>query len=307
MTVPCPTCGVQVTVPVQPANYFVRHWRGELPLGVSIWVNGLLLSMLLTVATKALISMDDSFSLKVIAKLTLLLYATAIAGTVWQLVGIWRSALSYGGSSFRAMLAKIAVVIGLLHFLFLCYATYLPQSQNLVDIINGDRLLPPYEIRTLFGGTEVEFRGGIRAGCSEELEEALAAAPQAKVLRIESPGGRLAEAKKMIRLVRERDLITFTSEQCQSAAPLVLMAGRQRIVGVGARVGFHAGRLPGATAGQVKEMADLVRSTMELAGVSEQFISRVLATPPNQMWYPTFREMLAAGVVTRQSFGHAAP
>lgn len=42
---------------------------------------------------------------------------------------------------------------------------------------------------------------------------------------------------------------------------------------------------------------------MHSAGASEQFIKRVLATPSNQMWYPTFEEMLAAGVVTSQSFG----
>jgi hypothetical protein len=46
-----------------------------------------------------------------------------------------------------------------------------------------------------------------------------------------------------------------------------------------------------------------VRTTMHSAGASEQFIKRVLATPSNQMWYPTFEEMLGAGVVTSQSFG----
>src|SRR5205807_1486191 len=48
---------------------------------------------------------------------------------------------------------------------------------------------------------------------------------------------------------------------------------------------------------------NLVRTTMQSAGASEQFIKRVLATPSNQMWYPTFNEMLAARVVTSQSLG----
>lgn len=105
----------------------------------------------------------------------------------------------------------------------------------------------------------------------------------------------------MIQLVRERGLITYTSDYCLSAAALVLMSGKERVVAMGAKIGFHAGTLPGATAEQQQAMDSLVRTTMQSAGVSEPFINRVLATPSQQMWYPAFEEMQGARVVTSQS------
>jgi hypothetical protein len=103
--------------------------------------------------------------------------------------------------------------------------------------------------------------------------------------------------------VRQRNLTTYTSEYCLSAATLVLMAGKERVIAANAKVGFHAGSFPGLTPEQHREMDLFIRSTMQSAGVGEQFINRVLATPSDQMWYPAFEEMKMAGVVTSQSFG----
>jgi hypothetical protein len=81
------------------------------------------------------------------------------------------------------------------------------------------------------------------------------------------------------------------------------MSGKERVVAMGAKVGFHAGNFPGATAEQKLEMDNIVRKTMQAAGVSEEFINHVLDTPSAQMWYPTFEEMRGARVVTSQSLG----
>ena len=107
----------------------------------------------------------------------------------------------------------------------------------------------------------------------------------------------------MMQLVRQRNLITYTSEYCLSAATLVLMAGKERVIAANAKVGFHAGSFPGLTVEQQREADDLVRSTMQSAGVSQRFIDRVIATPADQMWYPSFEEMRINGVVTSQSYG----
>ncbi len=282
-------------------NYFIRHWRGELSLGVSYWANGFLGTFLVLLAANTLAAMRNTADLKLLAGLSLFVYALAIVASVWQFVGVWRSAsnhVSRGGQSSWATLAKVLVVIGALNCIGLFWKSYIPQSAEMARIMAGDVRTPPYKIRVLPGGTEVEFRGGFRAGCAKELEGILSAVPQAKVLHVESIGGRINEANKMMQLVRDRGLTTYTSEQCLSAATLVLMSGKERVVEVNARVGFHAGTLPGATVEQQRAMDNLVRSTMRSAGVSEQFTSRVLATPSDQMWYPTFDEMLKAGVIT---------
>lgn len=296
---------VRSVATVRRANYFVRHWRGELSLGISYWVNGLLVGLIVLLAANGVAATRD-MSLRLWAALPLVVYATAIVASTWQFVGVWRSASNHvarGGQAGWATMAKVIVALGVVNSCGLIWRTYIPQSLELVNIIAGDSRFPAYKISVLPGGTEVEFRGGLRAGCAKELERILMAVPQAKVLHIESPGGRIGEAERMIQLVRERGLTTYTSEQCLSAATLVLLSGKERVIAADAKVGFHAGSLPGATDEQQRGMDSLVRSIMQSAGISDKFITRVLATPPDQMWYPVFDEMLEARVVTSRSFG----
>jgi hypothetical protein len=211
--------------------------------------------------------------------------------------------VSRGGKSTWATIAQIAVVLGWLHFVALTINTYIPQTAEMVRIVAGDKAIPAYTISVLPGGTELEFRGGLRAGCARDLQKILSAVPQAKVLHIESIGGRMSEARTMVKLIHDRGLTTYSSDYCMSAATLVLMAGKERVIGTGAKIGFHAGKLPGATAEQQSEIDNLTRSTMAASGISEHFIARVIATPSDQMWYPTYEEMLAAGVITSQTAG----
>src|SRR5690606_13459698 len=73
-------------------NYFVRHWRGELSLPVSWWINGFILNLVLGGLSATLFASQEEFlSPRVILFLlfiNLLIY-------VWQIVGIWRSAKYY--------------------------------------------------------------------------------------------------------------------------------------------------------------------------------------------------------------------
>ena len=290
----------------KPANYFVRHWRGELTLRRAYWVNGFAFVVLMSVVHTILSISIDTLSLRIYALLSILLSGIRLTGSIWQIVGVWRSAelhVSRGGKSWWADLAKLVVIISLLRLISGGIDSGLPQTAELVSIIAGDNGVPSYTVRVLPGGTELEFRGGLRAGCAEDLERIAQAVPQAKVLQINSPGGRVSEAKKIMKLVRSRGLTTYASQQCASAATLILMAGKERVVAAGAKVGFHAGRISGATAEMRTEMDRIFRMTMQEAGVSEDFIQHVLATPSTGMWYPSFAEMEQAGVVTTRSLG----
>jgi hypothetical protein len=290
--------------PLKRGNYLVRHWRGQLSLGVSYWVDGLLATFVVGIVAAVVGSIQTD--LRTQSALMLLVFAFAVIASIWQSVGVWRSASNHfarGGTLFWAGVAKVMVIVGFLSTSVLIWQTYIPQSAEFLSIIRGDTNVPAYQIQVLPGGTEIEFRGGLRAGSARELERILSAVPRAKVLHIESPGGRIAEAKQMMRLVHQRSLTTYTSEYCLSAATLVLMAGKERVIAADAKVGFHAGSFPGLTPEQQSEMNQVVRATMQSAGVSEEFTDRVLATPADQMWYPSFEEMKMNGVVTSQSFG----
>ncbi len=288
------------------SNYLVRHWRGELPLPVSYWVNGILGCLLVAILSGVVSAFDATGGLKAAAAAGILLYALTFAVSVWQIVGTWRSASNHagrGGNAAWAGLAKLVLVLGAVNLVRLTASTTVPQIVEYSNILAGDTKLPPYEIRVLPGGKEVEFRGAIRAGSAKELDRILTAVPQAKVLHINSIGGRIQEAKDMAKLVRDRRLTTYTSEECLSAATLVFIAGKERVIGARGKLGFHRGSLPGMTELQRRACDESNREIMRSAGVSDDFINHVLATAPENMWYPSVEELRHAGVITSQSFG----
>jgi hypothetical protein len=281
-------------------NYLTRHWRGELSLGVSYWVNGFLANLVAVLGVAILIPVENQIDLRIASALFLCVFAGIIAITVWQLVGIWRSAsrhVSRGGTQAWAAIAKILVLLGVFSTILLVWYSYIPQSKEFLSILSGDTGLPPYKIQALPGGTEIEFRGGLRAGCARDLQRVLAANPKAEALDIESFGGRIGEARKMIQLIHTHGLATYTTQYCVSAAAFVLISGKERRIARKARVGFHTGRFPGATFYQRVLLNDIDGRMMRSAGVSEQFIMRVLATPPDKLWYPTSKEMLEARAI----------
>jgi hypothetical protein len=288
------------------SNYFARHWRGELPLPVSYWVNGTLGFLLVAFSRGVLSALEPTGSLKAAVAAGIILYGLSFAVSVWHIVGTWRSASNHaerGGRAAWAALTKVVLVLGTANLLRFTAATTVPQIVECANILAGDTKLPPYEIRVLPGGDEVEFNGGIRAGSGKELERVLMAVPQAKVLHVNSMGGRIREAERMAELVRKRGLTTYTSEQCLSAATLVFISGKERVVSSRAKIGFHQAWLPGMTEQQRRASDQALRQTMLLAGVSDDFITHVLETSHESMWYPTMQEMRHAGVITSESFG----
>jgi hypothetical protein len=295
------------SVPIMPArkgNYFARHWRGDLSLGVSYWGNGFLVTFLFVVVAVVVGVAGQSASLRLVAVLCIAMWLVWLALVVWQIVGTWRSAGHHearGGKRGWANAARFFLVIGCLNVIGTLWTTVVPQVAEYCRILTGDTSFPAYQVRVLPNGNEVEFRGGLRAGSASELERILKAVPQAKVLRINSIGGRIAEAQKMARVVRERGLSTYTSEYCLSAATLVFIAGKERVVGEGAKLGFHSGSFPGLDAEQLKQVNEEWLQAMRSAGISEWFISQAFSTANADMWYPTVEELRRANVITRES------
>lgn len=283
-------------------NYLIQHWRGELTLAVSYWLNGILATGFVAVTAGVVSAVQETVNLKVTAALLIFIYCLGIAVSLWQIVGTWRSASNHvgrGGKPVWALLAKIALVLGILNLGTITAITIVPQIGEFSRIIAGDTSIPAYETGVYPGdGTQVYFRGGLRAGSAKAFERILRLAPRAEILSINSVGGRLREAQEMARLVRERRLLTVTSEECLSAATLVFISGRERAAAARAKVGFHRGTLPGITVEQQRASDELIREMMRSAGISDTFIDRVLATSSEELWFPSIEEMRRAGVVT---------
>jgi hypothetical protein len=94
------------------ADYVYRHWRGELSLPVSYWLNGCLLSVTLNALGRVTVE-SSAWQLQVFGASLALLGIPIIA--VWQLIGIYRSA--NGKLGIWSKLAKGSVVFGWLRLI----------------------------------------------------------------------------------------------------------------------------------------------------------------------------------------------
>ena len=90
----------------QKENFFVRFWNGQLSLPMSYWGVGvgigLIYGFLVGMLTLSLGMSDDA------------MWGFIIPFQIYTVVGIWRSSDRYKGPKFWAILAKIAIVIGII-------------------------------------------------------------------------------------------------------------------------------------------------------------------------------------------------
>lgn len=293
------------------SNYFVRHWRGELSLGISYWLNGgVFTSLAVVILTAAVeVMVKDGYTLRTIslASLSILLFSV-IAG-LWSLVGIWRSAnhhVARGGKAGWASAARIGVVFGTLAMTGQLFATIIPQVKELALIASGNDPIGTISIKIAVNGQSAIINGMFGEGSAAEVERILDAAPGVTSLVLNSAGGRLHEAKRLASVVQSRALNTYVEGQCASACTYVFLAGRDRAATPNAQIGFHRPSFPGLDADAQQAMTRGMLDVYRAANLPEMFIQRIAKTPPEGMWYPTRDELIAAHVITRVSLGGEA-
>ncbi|RDI60161.1 hypothetical protein [Microvirga subterranea] len=290
---------------VKSNNFIARHWRGEFPLWVSYWIFGFLANvaaLVFAAGVSAALSSSQGYNpINVLGTLVLVWTGICLI-LVWQLVGIWRSAnrhVERGRWRLWAGLAKLAVILGLLQVAVEFNQTGYPQIREATRMaFLDDPDIPAYAIRIMRNGTEVEVSGGFKYGLNEDFERILKAAPQVKVVHLNSDGGRLGEAEKLYRSIKDRNLITYTAARCASACTLAFAAGRERWIHPTGRLGFHAPTFPGMKAGEARNASSTQRALMVSSGMASDFVSRALSTPNESMWFPKHEELTAARVVT---------
>lgn len=297
--------------PPRGRNYLVRHWQGDLPLGVSYWVNlvllGLAWQILVAIGAAALTATRPSLAIdhRTAILLTILVIAP-LPVMAWQVVGTWRSSDRHkgrGGKQGWAIAAKVMLVLGGLRAGVELGASTIPTTVNAWRHATLMAGLPPAEFIALRAGREIEFRGGVHPGSAERLQAFLDQHPQARVLHLESPGGDLSQGHAMAAVVRARGLDTYVRGICASACTQVFLAGRDRWLKQGGRLGFHAPRAVAAgTEGAM--LVEEERLRLRRAGIPDWFVARAYAAQGDALWLPTAEELLRAGFATEVTEGH---
>jgi len=118
-------------------------------------------------------------------------------------------------------------------------------------------------------------------------------------IRLNSPGGNLAEGAKLAAAIKFAKIATVVpnDRQCASACFLAFAGGEQRYASRSARIGVHGASEMGAeTNDATAATVGMVRLAKSL-GVPDGILGEMAATPPDQVFWLSANDLLSMNVV----------
>lgn len=175
-----------------------------------------------------------------------------------------------------------------------------PTLVEMWNIYTGDEDLNQLAVRVGADGRTLYVEGSYGLGGAELVRRALDANPGIRTVVLAGPGGRLSVGFDLYEMFHERKLATRVDDECASACTIAFLGGVERSISPGGRLGFHRGSFPGLGDNDLYETnRDLRRFLLSVARLAPQFVDRVFATPPDDIWVPTPQELLAGRVINR--------
>lgn len=150
----------------------------------------------------------------------------------------------------------------------------------------------------------VTLNGDITDGDTDAAEALIRAANDSdrlvSAVRLDSPGGSLAEAVKLSDLIRRAKLPTIVAagSRCASACFIVFAAGLEKLASYDAMIGVHGvsdkfGNETARTAAATISMARIVSTY----GVPPRIIGQMIATPAHDIAWLTPDDLRAMGAI----------
>jgi len=289
-------------------NYLKLHWRGNLSLAQSFWVNLVLLFLLFGILERFLFPPYIEDELAVTGGVIAYIIVVKLIVYPWQVVGVLRSCdLRFKSDTGRlwATAAQVALVVSLAATLIATIEIY-QSLQGFKRNLMLKEAIPPeplYSLDLIKQNKLIHLRGPFEIGITNSVEDLIDQHPEITGIILDSEGGQIYEGRGLARLIRENRLQTFSLEKCLSACTTAFIAGTTRSLGTNARLGFHQYKtyslIPSINIDneQAKDMAIFVKQ-----GVSPEFLEKVFIRPPEEMWWPDIDELLSAGVVHQTGF-----
>jgi hypothetical protein len=214
----------------------------------------------------------------------------------WMAIGNWRAAGAHMRRTRRRFWPLMARGILIAHAVVLAIVVIPKLSLNF-QIGAGVDSFGTFEIvRT--APRELLFQGELVDNVPGEVSAALRAAPEIEWIRLESTGGWVGTARELANMISANGIKTRVWDECSSVCFLAFMSADVRAISPRARIGLHAYLMPSGMGILADSEMDNDRQFFIHRGVSEEFLDKAFATPPDDMWYPSFEELIEAGVVT---------
>jgi hypothetical protein len=228
-----------------------------------------------------------------------LLCVAASAFAIYQMGLLTIAARRVGGRlAFAATSAAAAVAIIAIGALLVDRAV--PALVEMAIIYTGDTELNKLAVRVGPDGDTLYVEGSYGLGGEELVRRALDHNPGIRTVVLAGPGGRISVGFELYEMFRERKLATRVDDECASACTFAFLGGVERSISPGGQLGFHRGSFPGLSDNDMYESnRDLRRFLLNHARLTPQFVDRVIATPPDEIWVPTPQELLAGRVINR--------
>lgn len=283
-------------------SWIARHWRGELRLGVSWWLNCVALTLLLYwlipwIARTSGLAAGQSASTYT-AMLGLIVLQIGII-PLWQMVGLWQATDRSLRTTDRIVAARLGQVAAVLFTLLIATRGLVAGAEQVIAARVAWALGPyQYQVSLLPGAREIELSGGLGFGASAAVESLLADNPGVRRIRLNSGGGALSEGVRLREIIIAHGLDTYSSRECSSACVSAFVGGRLRILQRGARMGFHLPRnwTPLAT-GPVSPLYLGELRYFQQRGVPGWFLDNWIRSG-QKFWYPTGFQLQRAGIVS---------
>jgi hypothetical protein len=173
----------------------------------------------------------------------------------------------------------------------------LPQYRGWVTLARGQEPSGGLQSRLSANGQRLQWSGAIGLGDAERVRRWLDAAPQVQLVELDSPGGRLDEARQIAQALAERGASTRVTGQCVDSCLLLFMAGRTRQLSPQGQLGFQrpvAGSwLPLFRQPVVRQVAEAYRG----AGLPEAVIQQAVGGARSVVWMLDSLDIQSAGLV----------
>ncbi|PCJ09429.1 MAG: hypothetical protein COB16_04515 [Rhodobacteraceae bacterium] len=157
-----------------------------------------------------------------------------------------------------------------------------------------------YELHLSEDRLTLSFTGTVDFGLTKRTRILLKDNPQLTGVTLTSPGGHIYEARGFAKLIRDHGLDTHVVNECSSACTVMFVAGHQRSLAPGARLGFHSYALefgPALPNLDPQKEQDKDRAFFRRQGINEAFLARMFDEPSSDLWFPSPAETRQAGLL----------
>ena len=291
-------------------SYLGRHWRGELSLPVSYWINGSLISLVMIAVvmslsdyvTKVLPGYEVTrFTAPEQGAYLILLFIIPNIISIWQLGGIWRSAANHKvktNTKFWGTAAQIIVLIGIVR-LCISGVESIPILKHNWSLVTTTSEYTDYNLTYHEDAKLLELDGSFAHGLSRDVIAHLREHPQTTAILLNSVGGWLDEGFGLHSVIEKHNLITFSTQECYSACTSAFLAGTERYVSNYASLGFHIETTLVPEFNQDPEQSQSAMLTqLKDFGVSDLFLANMEAAVGADLYLPDHATLLSERIIT---------